>query len=77
MNTVAKPGSPSPRKPRERERSLDQRESLLRASILDTALELGVGSSNTVANWIFNPVDEEDEDEDVCIFYLFTCSWWC
>ncbi|KAK7696403.1 hypothetical protein QCA50_001058 [Cerrena zonata] len=64
MNTVVNSTSPSPRKPRERERPLDQRESLLRASILDTALELGVGSGSTVANWIFNPVEEVDEDED-------------
>ncbi len=43
----------------------EKRESLLRASILDTALELGVGTSNTVANWIFNPVTEGDEDTEV------------
>ena len=74
MNTVANSTSPSPRKPRERERVLDQRESLLRASILDTALELGVGSSSTVTNWIFNPVDEVDEDEDVSIFVVSHAS---
>ncbi|KAJ3490086.1 hypothetical protein NLI96_g1670 [Meripilus lineatus] len=54
--------SPLPRPHRERERPSDTRDSLLRASILDTALELGIGSSSTVANWIFNPVEEADED---------------
>ncbi len=48
-----------------RTRVIEKRESTLRASILDTALELGVGSSRTVANWIFNPVEEEDEDAEV------------
>ncbi|CAL1701695.1 unnamed protein product [Somion occarium] len=60
MNTISP--TASPRRPRERQ--LDQRDSLLRASILDTALELGVGTNNTVANWIFNPVEEVDEDAD-------------
>ena len=42
---------------------MEKRESTLRASILDTALELGVGTSSTVANWIFNPVNEEEDTE--------------
>lgn len=52
--------------PRPRPMPVEKRESMLRASILDTALELGVGSSSTVANWIFNPVNEADEDTEVC-----------
>ena len=41
----------------------ENRGSMLRASILESALELGVGSNRTVANWIFNPVEEGDEEE--------------
>ncbi|OCH89970.1 hypothetical protein OBBRIDRAFT_835421 [Obba rivulosa] len=51
---------PVPRPQRERA----DRESGLRASILESALELGVGSSRTVANWIFNAVPEEGEEAD-------------
>ncbi|KAI0076684.1 hypothetical protein K474DRAFT_1708012 [Panus rudis PR-1116 ss-1] len=54
----------SHRRPRERPGPTENRTSGLRASILDTALELGVGSSNTVTNWIFNAVEEVDEDND-------------
>jgi hypothetical protein len=36
---------------------------MIRASVLDVALELGIGGFNsTVADWIFNnPLDESDE----------------
>ncbi|TFY53127.1 hypothetical protein EVJ58_g9627 [Rhodofomes roseus] len=37
---------------------------MLRASILESALELGVGSGGTVAKWMFSPVEEGDEDID-------------
>ncbi|KAH9847082.1 hypothetical protein C2E23DRAFT_863577 [Lenzites betulinus] len=40
----------------------DNRTSGLRASILESALELGVGTNRTVANWMFNPVEEADEE---------------
>ncbi|KAF8556672.1 hypothetical protein OG21DRAFT_1482880 [Imleria badia] len=37
--------------------------SVVRASVLETALELGFGQNSTVANWIFNnPLSEEAED---------------
>ncbi|KAF9530728.1 hypothetical protein CPB83DRAFT_850209 [Crepidotus variabilis] len=37
----------------------------LRASVLDAAMELGLGNSSVVANWMFsNVVEEEDETED-------------
>ena len=38
---------------------------IVRASVLDAALQLGIGGPNsTVADWIFNnPVSEEDEEE--------------
>lgn len=36
---------------------------LVRASVLETALELGFGQNSTVADWIFNnPLSEEAED---------------
>ncbi|KAJ8597278.1 hypothetical protein M405DRAFT_877041 [Rhizopogon salebrosus TDB-379] len=40
---------------------------LVRASVLETAMELGVGHNSTVANWIFNsPLTEESEElEDI------------
>ena len=42
---------------------------MVRASVLDAALQLGFGGPNsTVANWIFNnPLEEEEESEDVSI----------
>ncbi|GBE85865.1 predicted protein [Sparassis crispa] len=49
--------------PRQRE-IVDNRESVLRTSILESALELGVGTSRTVTHWIFNPVEEVDEDAE-------------
>ncbi|KAH9475032.1 hypothetical protein JR316_0012134 [Psilocybe cubensis] len=37
----------------------------LRASVLDAALELGIGSNSLVTDWMFNnPLAEEDEEED-------------
>lgn len=36
---------------------------LIRASVLETALELGFGQNTTVADWIFNnPLSEEAEE---------------
>ena len=61
------PTSPAPasfaRPKRVEQAEPENRGSMLRASILESALELGVGSSRTVANWIFNPVAEADEEE--------------
>ncbi|KAI0692682.1 hypothetical protein C8T65DRAFT_745034 [Cerioporus squamosus] len=67
MNSSSPASSPfarPPRPPRPEQQNPGDRGSLLRASILESALELGVGSNRTVANWIFNPVDEEDEEEE-------------
>ncbi|PCH34765.1 hypothetical protein WOLCODRAFT_27443 [Wolfiporia cocos MD-104 SS10] len=47
-----------------RERGVESRDSGLRASILESALQLGVGSNCTVTKWMFNPVAEEEEDAD-------------
>ncbi|KZV65608.1 hypothetical protein PENSPDRAFT_737582 [Peniophora sp. CONT] len=35
----------------------------LRASVLDVAMQLGIGSSRTLQNWMFDAVDEEDEGD--------------
>ncbi|RPD58223.1 hypothetical protein L226DRAFT_536804 [Lentinus tigrinus ALCF2SS1-7] len=65
MNSSSPNASPFARPPRpEQQQNPENRGSLLRASILESALELGVGSSRTVANWIFNPVDEVEEEEE-------------
>lgn len=67
MNSSGPASSPfarPPRPPRPDQQDPENRGSLLRASILESALELGVASNRTVANWIFNPVDEEDEEEE-------------
>lgn len=43
----------------------------LRASVLDAALQLGIGNSNnTVANWIFNSPIEEDEEVSLVRIFL-------
>ena len=56
---AAKWSSPSP--PSNLASSRDS--NALRASILDTALELGVGSNPLVTDWMFNnPLMEEPED---------------
>lgn len=58
---MAAAAAPSPRR---RERVVE-RDSVLRASILDTALELGIGDSNAVAKWMFSPVQDADEEVEV------------
>ena len=40
----------------------------LRASILDIALELGIGSSPVVTDWMFNNVVEEEPEDEVSLF---------
>ncbi|KAI9456057.1 hypothetical protein BJY52DRAFT_1277863 [Lactarius psammicola] len=44
-----------------REPSYSRDSNALRASVLDAALELGIGTSRAVENLIFNTVDEEDD----------------
>ncbi|KAI0739427.1 hypothetical protein C8Q80DRAFT_1274489 [Daedaleopsis nitida] len=53
-----------PPRPQQQQNDLENRGSMLRASILESALELGVGSSRTVAHWMFNPVGEVMEEEE-------------
>jgi hypothetical protein len=40
----------------------------IRASVLDVALELGLGANGTVANWMLNNSLEEEEEEEVRLF---------
>lgn len=49
-------------RPRPRTRKRDS-DSVLRASVLDAAIELGIGNK-TVAKWMFSPVEEGDEEEE-------------
>ena len=68
---AAKWSSPSP--PSNLASSRDS--NALRASILDTALELGVGSNPLVTDWMFNnPLMEEPEDA-VSPFFIFHKSF--
>ncbi|KAH9047103.1 hypothetical protein EDB84DRAFT_1557901 [Lactarius hengduanensis] len=47
-----------------RETSYNRDSNTLRASVLDAALELGIGTSRAVENLIFNTVDEEDDADN-------------
>ena len=48
----------------------------LRASILDTALELGIGSNSVVTNWMFsNPLMEEPEDAVSLLLFFFRVNY--
>ena len=70
----AHPAPPSAfARPHRVEQNPEARTSGLRASILESALELGIGSNRTVANWIFNPVDEDEEEAEVR-YTAFTTS---
>lgn len=61
-STPASPASFA--RPQRLDTNAENRGSGLRASILESALELGLGSNRTVANWMFNPVEEVDEEND-------------
>lgn len=56
-------GAPLPRtKPLITADTANRTSNALRASVLDVALELGIGNNNTVTNWMFNnSLEEEDE----------------
>ena len=49
-------------RPRPRARRRDS-DTVLRASVLDAAIELGIGNK-TVAKWMFSPVEEGDEEQE-------------
>jgi hypothetical protein len=50
-----------PQRPREVVSKREPNRDTLRASVLDVALELGIGTSRAVENLIFDSVQEEDE----------------
>ncbi|KAI0631538.1 hypothetical protein C8Q77DRAFT_143143 [Trametes polyzona] len=59
------PASPASfARPQRVDPNAENRGSGLRASILESALELGLGSNRTVANWMFNSLEEVDEEND-------------
>ncbi|KAI0821715.1 hypothetical protein BC628DRAFT_1341179 [Trametes gibbosa] len=63
MNTPT-PALPSSfARPHRVDPNAENRGSGVRASILESALELGLGTNRTVANWMFNPVEEEEDEE--------------
>ncbi|KAL7278161.1 hypothetical protein ACG7TL_008133 [Trametes sanguinea] len=67
MNSTSPASPPSFARPQRADPNPENRTSGLRASILESALELGIASNRTVANWMFNSVpevDEEAENED-------------
>ena len=59
---ISPPPSMDSRRPRPRARQRDS-DTVLRASVLDAAIELGIGNK-TVAKWMFSPVEEGDEEEE-------------
>ena len=63
-----------PQRPREVVYNRDPNRDTLRASVLDVALELGIGTSRAVENLIFDSVLEEDEVEvSTVLARLFSC----
>ena len=68
-----------PQRPREVVYNRDPNRDTLRASVLDVALELGIGTSRAVENLIFDSVLEEEDEVEVSIFlhssfYLLSAS---
>jgi hypothetical protein len=64
-----------PQRPREVVYNRDPNRDTLRASVLDVALELGIGTSRAVENLIFDSVLEEEEDEDEVSIVLTRLSF--
>lgn len=62
-----------PQRPREVVYNRGPNRDTLRASVLDVALELGIGTSRAVENLIFDSVLEEDEVSVVLVFLLAFC----
>lgn len=62
-----------PQRSREVVNNRDPNRNTLRASVLDVALELGIGTSRAVENLIFDSVLEEDEVSVLLVFLLAFC----
>ncbi len=63
-----------PQRPREVAYNRGPNRDTLRASVLDVALELGIGTSRAVENLIFDSVLEEDEVSVLFVFCLLSAS---
>ena len=61
-----------PQRPREVVYNRGPNRDTLRASVLDVALELGIGTSRAVENLIFDSVLEEDEVSVVLVLLLLS-----
>ncbi|KAF8629732.1 hypothetical protein AX15_003309 [Amanita polypyramis BW_CC] len=67
-NTVRAPGQPfaRPRTGLSRKVSINGESSALRASVLDVAMQIGLGANGAVTDWVYNnSVNEEEEEEPV------------
>jgi len=43
----------------------------LRASVLDAALELGIGNNSVVTAWMFSNAVTEEEEEEVRFYFIY------
>jgi len=62
---MASPAFVGTRPQRTREPASNRDSNALRASVLDVALQLGIGTSRAVENLIFNSIMEDDEVSSV------------
>ncbi len=63
-----------PQRPRGVAYGRDANRDTLRASVLDVALQLGIGTSRAVENLMFDSVMEEDEVSVVLVICLLSAS---
>jgi hypothetical protein len=63
-NTVRAPGAPftRPRTAPTRNISIKRDSNALRASVLDVAMQIGMGVNGAVADWVYNNSVQEDEE---------------
>jgi hypothetical protein len=67
---MASPAVVGTRPPRARAPTYSRDSNALRASVLNVALELGVGTSRAVENLIFDSFPEEDEEVSLVVLIL-------
>ena len=63
-NTVRAPGTPfaRPRAAPSGKISINRESNALRASVMDIAMEIGLGTNGAVTDWVYNnPINEEEE----------------
>ncbi len=63
-NTVRAPGAPfaRPRTAPTRNKSIKRDSNALRASVLDVAMQIGMGENGAVMDWVYNNSVHEDEE---------------